>query len=445
MSHVLVVDDDPDFAHGLAQVIGNEGLSVATAGSLGEARARMATRVPDMLLVDLKLPDGSGIELVQDASTGAVSSDVVLITGHATVETAVEALRLGASDFLTKPIDYARLKMILASFTRTRDLKDEVGALRKELRNLGRFGPLVGRATAMQELYDLVAKVAASDLTVFLLGETGTGKELVAQTIHDLSRRRRRGFFPLNCGAVSPNLMESELFGHERGSFTGAERSHRGIFERASGGTLFLDEITEMPVELQVKLLRALETSEVLRVGGSKTIPVDVRVIAASNRDPAEALTAGKLREDLLYRLNVFPIHIPPLRERAEDVEALAVHFLDLLNQQEGTAKHFAPGAMEVLRRHHWPGNVRELKNVIQRAHILCPNSEVAFDGFPLGGCEELGLDLPLRVGTSIAEAERQLILATLKGLGGDKRKAAEVLNISLKTLYNRLNVYKAG
>jgi len=445
MSHVLVVDDDPDFAHGLAQVIGNEGLSVATAGSLGEARARMATRVPDMLLVDLKLPDGSGIELVQDASAGTVASDVVLITGHATVETAVEALRLGASDFLTKPIDHARLKMILASFTRTRDLKDEVGALRKELRSLGRFGPLVGRAPGMHNLYDLVAKVAGSDLTVFLLGETGTGKELVAQTIHDLSRRRRRGFFPLNCGAVSPNLMESELFGHERGSFTGAERSHRGIFERASGGTLFLDEITEMPVELQVKLLRALETAEVLRVGGSKSTAVDVRVIAASNRDPTEALSAGKLREDLLYRLNVFPIHIPPLRERTEDVEALAVHFLDLLNQQEGASKRFAPGAIEVLRRHHWPGNVRELKNVIQRAFILSPNSEVTFDGFALGRGEELGLDLPLRVGTSIAEAERQLILATLKGLGGDKRKAAEVLNISLKTLYNRLNVYKAG
>jgi DNA-binding NtrC family response regulator len=443
--HVLVVDDDPDFARGLAEVIGGEGLSVAVAGSLGEARARIASRAPELLLVDLKLPDGSGIELVHDSTANPAPSEVVLITGHATVETAVEALREGASDFLTKPVDLARLKMILASFTRTRDLKDEVGALRRELRSLGRFGPLVGRSTAMQNLYDLMAKVSSSDLTVLLLGETGTGKELVAQTIHDLSRRRRHGFFPLNCGAVSPNLMESELFGHERGSFTGAERSHRGIFERASGGTLFLDEITEMPVELQVKLLRALETAEVLRVGGSKSTAVDVRVIAASNRDAAEAVSAGKLREDLLYRLNVFPIQIPPLRERPEDVEGLALHFLELLNQQEGTTKRFAPGAVECLRRHHWPGNVRELKNVVQRAYILCPHIEVGFDGFPLGSSEELGLDLPLRVGTSIADAERQLILATLKGLGGDKRKAAEVLNISLKTLYNRLNVYKAG
>jgi two-component system response regulator AtoC len=445
MTHVLVVDDDPDFAAGLAEVIGSEGLSVSTAGSLGEARARMAARPPDMLLVDLKLPDGSGIELVNDTSVTPSASEVVLITGHATVETAVDALRQGASDFLTKPVDLARLKMLLASFSRTRDLKEEVGALRRELRSLGRFGPLVGRAPAMQKLYDLVAKVAPSDLTVFLLGETGTGKELVAETIHDLSRRRRRGFFPLNCGAVSPTLMESELFGHERGSFTGAERAHRGIFERANGGTLFLDEITEMSVELQVKLLRVLETAEVLRVGGSKPAPVDVRVIAASNRDPGAALAAGKLREDLLYRLNVFPIHIPPLRERPEDVEALALHFLDLLNQEEGSSKRFAAGAVECLLRHHWPGNVRELKNVVQRAYILSPDGEIGFDGFPLGGGDELGLDLPLRVGTSIAEAERQLILATLKGLGGDKRKAAEVLNISLKTLYNRLNVYKAG
>jgi DNA-binding NtrC family response regulator len=281
---------------------------------------------------------------------------------------------------------------------------------------------------------------------VLLLGETGTGKELCAQTIHEMSRRRHAAFLPVNCGAVSPHLIESELFGHERGSFTGAERSHRGHFERAHAGTIFLDEITEMPPELQVKLLRVLETGAVMRVGGSEPVKVDVRVIAAGNRPPDRALADGKMREDLLYRLNVFPITLPPLRERREDVALLAQHFLDALNQEnEGPPKQLTRAALDRLRSHPWPGNVRELKNVLQRAFILSPG-DIGVDSLPVGVVEErMGSSLVMRVGMPVAEAERRLILATLEHCDGDKKKAAEILGISLKTLYNRLNEYKGA
>jgi DNA-binding NtrC family response regulator len=288
--------------------------------------------------------------------------------------------------------------------------------------------------------------VAPTSACVLLSGETGTGKELVAETIHSLSRRSKEAFLPLNCGGVSPALIESELFGHERGSFTGADRVHKGYFERTNRGTLFLDEITEMPHELQVKLLRALETGTVHRVGGTEAIKINVRVIAATNRSPQEAVAAGKLREDLLYRLNVFPIHIPPLRDRREDIEVLAKHFLGVFNKQEGAAKELTPAAIERLRSHRWPGNVRELKNVVQRAFILAEN-DILPESLPLNVSEPVAADtsLQMKVGTSIGEAERRLILATLEHFGGDKKKAAEVLKISLKTLYNRVNAYGGG
>jgi DNA-binding NtrC family response regulator len=297
----------------------------------------------------------------------------------------------------------------------------------------------------MQKVYDLVAKVARTEATILITGDTGTGKEVAAQTIHQLSRRSRGTFLPLNCGAVSPNLIESELFGHERGSFTGADRAHKGYFERAGGGTLFLDEVTETPLESQVKLLRVLETGTVIRVGGTEPIKVDVRVIAATNRVPEEAVAGGKLREDLLYRLNVFPIHLPTLWERREDIELLAEHFLGQLNKQEGTSKEFTRAAMERLRTHRWPGNVRELRNVVHRAFILAEDA-VGVDALPLGVKDDAdGSSLLMKVGISIAEAERRLILATLEHVEGDKKKAADLLKISLKTLYNRLNVYRGG
>jgi DNA-binding NtrC family response regulator len=441
----LVVDDDPEFRSGLAEAVRLEGFTTTTAESLTEARRQLAESPPQVVLVDLSLPDGSGLELLKEIEPNGGSPEVVLVTGQATVGTAVEALRLGATDYLTKPVDFSRVKSILANLARTRELKEEIGSLRGELRRLGRFGPLVGASAPMQQLYDLLARIAKTDATVLVLGETGTGKELVAQTIHDLSRRSKAAFVPVNCGAVSPTLIESEMFGHERGSFTGADRAHKGYFERANRGTIFLDEITEMPPELQVKLLRVLETGTLTRVGGSEVIKTDMRVIAASNRRPEEAVAAGKLREDLLYRLNVFPIVLAPLRDRREDIDLLADHFLDVLNKDAGTGKRLTAAAIERLRAHTWPGNVRELWNVLQRAYLLAED-DIGVDSLPLVVVEDVrSSGLSLQVGTSIAEAERRLILATLAHCDGNKKKASEVLKISLKTLYNRLNVYKGA
>jgi two-component system response regulator AtoC len=445
MPHALLVEDDPNFQSALAELVEREGFSISVASTLEEARALVATRPPDVALVDLQLPDGNGMDLFREVEQPP-STEIVLITGHASVDTAVDALRIGASDYLTKPLDVARLKTVLANVARVRELKEEVGTLRAALRKLGHFGSLIGTSPAMEKIYDMISRVAPTDATVLLTGESGTGKDLVAQTLHDLSRRRQAPFLPLDCGAVSPNLIESEMFGHERGSFTGADRMHRGYFERANGGTLFLDEITEMAIELQVKLLRVLETGTVLRIGGERPISVDVRVIAATNRRPEEAVAEGKLREDLLYRLKVFPIHLPPLRERGADIELLAESFLEQLNKAEATKKRFTKAAMERLQAHSWPGNVRELKNLVHHAFILA-DDEIGPNFLPpqlAGGGDFSGPSLQLRVGVSLAEADRRLILATLNEFSDNKKKAAEVLGISLKTLYNRINDYKA-
>src|SRR5947209_7797042 len=326
---------------------------------------------------------------------------------------------------------------------RTGELRAEIGELREELRKLGRYGHLLGSSGPMQKLYDQLGRVAPTSATVLLVGESGTGKELAAQTIHEMSRRKRAPFLPLNCGAVSPQLIESELFGHEKGSFTGADRQHKGYFERAHGGTLFLDEITEIPQELQVKLLRVLETGTFMRVGTTTPMSTDVRIICATNRNPEGAVADGKLREDLYHRLNVFPISMPPLRERGTDIELLAQHFLDVLNKQESASKNFAPATIAALYAHTWPGNVRELKNYVQRAFILAddvidshlaPASVAQPESAPL---------LSVRVGSTLDEVSRRLIEATLAECGS-KRKAADMLGISLKTLYNRLAAYKS-
>jgi two-component system response regulator AtoC len=442
MPHALLVDDDPNVLLPFAELIEQAGFETSVASTLEDARTLIRGKVPDVVLIDLILPDGNGMDLLKEFDG---STQVVLVTGHASVDTAVAGLRMGVSDYLTKPVDVARLKTVLAHVLGTLQLKEEIGTLRGELRSLGHFGQLIGVSPAMQKVYDLVARVAQTDATVLLTGESGTGKDVVAQTLHELSRRRKELFLPLNCGAVSPTLIESELFGHERGSFTGADRTHKGYFERATGGTLFLDEITEMPIELQVKLLRVLETGAVIRLGGERPIAVDVRVIAASNRDLGEAVAQGKMREDLLYRLRVFPIHLPPLRERGDDIALLAEQFLKVLNQTEGTRKTFSPAVMQMLCSHSWPGNVRELKNLVHQVFILA-DQEIQPNCLPT----QLGNDaadpsqpsLHLKIGTSLAEADRRLILATLDQLGGDKRKVAQVLGISVKTLYNRLNEY---
>jgi DNA-binding NtrC family response regulator len=441
MPHLLLVDDDPEALEWLSELAKAEGFSVSQADSLRAARIHLSRLQPDLLLTDLQLPDGKGMDLVNDLETRD-STEVVLITGHASVESAVEALRLGATDYMVKPVDVERLKAILRRVPRTGELRQEIGELRDELRKLGRFGHLLGSSQPMQRLYDQLGRVAPTSATVLLIGESGTGKELAAQTTHDLSRRKKAAFLPLNCGAVSPQLIESELFGHEKGSFTGADRQHKGYFERCHGGTLLLDEITEMPQELQVKLLRVLETGQFMRVGTTTPISADVRLIAATNRNPEQAIAEGKLRSDLFHRLNVFPISMPPLRERATDIELLAQHFLDQLNKRESTGKSFAPGTIAALYAHSWPGNVRELKNYVQRAYILAdevidenlaPASVAAPESAPL---------LTVRVGSTLDEVSRRLIEATLAECGS-KRKAADMLGISLKTLYNRLAVYK--
>ena len=442
MPHALAVDDDPNFLSALAELIEGQGFTTNTACNLRDARAQVSHRTPDVALVDLYLPDGSGIDLLKDLELGA-STEVVLMTGHADVESAVQALRLGASDYLTKPLDIGRLKSILANVASVQPASAVVTQA-EETQEIGRLGLLLGASAPMQSLYEMLTRVAPTEASVFLIGESGTGKDLAAQTLHHLSRRTKAPFLPLNCGAISPTLIESELFGHERGSFTGAARRHKGYFERAHMGTLFLDEITEMPFELQVKLLRVLETGTVARIGGDQPVEVDVRVIAATNRDPQKAVTDGKLREDLLYRLQVFPIHMPPLRDRGDDVTLLADHFLGQLNERHGTAKRFSEDSMERLRNHTWPGNVRELKNIVHRAFIMA-DQEITPRCLPreVGGESGIVRSLHFQVGASIEDVERRLIMATLEAYGGNKRKTADVLGVSLKTLYNRLNAYR--
>ncbi len=442
MPHVLIVDDDVNTRDALVEITAAEGFSTAVAGNIREAQAQIMRQRPDVVLIDLKLPDGSGMDLFNDIESRA-TTEIVLITGHASVETAVEALRLGAADYLTKPINFKRLKALLSRIPRTVDLKEEIGVLRSELRRLGHFGQMLGAAPAMQKLYNHIGRVAPTEATVLLLGESGTGKELAAQTIHELSLRQKHPFLPVNCGAISPQLIESEIFGHEKGSFTGADRQHKGYFERANGGTLFLDEITEMPIELQVKLLRVLETGTFMRIGSNQEIETDVRVIAATNRDPETAVSEGKLRLDLYHRLNVFPLRIPPLRERGSDIELLAQHFLEELNAAHGTSKVLSADGLACLSNYHWPGNVRELRNYIQRAFILSDHTIDAAALAPVITTQSpVGMTLAIPVGTSLAEVDRKLIYATLELCGGVKKRAADILGISLKTLYNRLEEY---
>ena len=467
MGLVLIVDDDADAADMLATLIAAEGFKVAVAPSLAEAKKQLALREPCLVLLDLNLPDGSGLSLFSEESL-LNNAQVVLITGHATLETSIEALRLGAADYLVKPVHPDQLRGVLGRVVRPNMLAAELETWREQLAREGRFGQhLVGRSEQMQHVYQQIARVAATSVSVFIVGESGTGKELVAQTVHGLSRRRGQAFLAVNCGAISPHLMESEIFGHEKGSFTGADRQHQGFFERAHGGTLFLDEVTEMPLELQVKLLRVLETGSFMRVGSSVARSTDVRIIAATNRDPLAAVQAGTLREDLLYRLNVFPIVLPPLREHPEDIELLCTHFLQAIAQKEGVLRQLTPAALQKLQAYRWPGNVRELRNAMQRAHVMAEGLFITDEWLPTNRPEDLAagqgdagvgvganagagtgagsLDDGFLPGTSLADAEQQLILRTLQHFDNHKERTAAALGISLKTLYNKLKGYEAS
>lgn len=457
MSHVLIVEDNVDSAEMMAALIASENFTVVVAHSLRDARRQLALHPPDVVLLDLQLPDGSGMTLFDDPKL-LENAEVVLITGHASLETSIQAFRLGAADYLIKPVTMKQLQGILSRVMRPAALKVERATLREEWERSGHFGHLSGRSLAMRRVYEQISRVATTAVTVFLTGESGTGKEMVARTVHELSRRRSQPFLALNCGAISPNLIESEIFGHEKGSFTGADRQHVGFFERAHGGTLFLDEVTEMPLELQVKLLRVLETGTLMRVGSTQSQEIDVRVLAATNRPPHEAVAAGRLRDDLLYRLNVFPINLPPLRERVDDIVLLAEQFLADIGQREGQAKRFSATALAHLATYRWPGNVRELRNVVQRAYLMAADEIITDEWLPSDTPAPPGPSRPapsdsngsitVHLGTTLAEAEYQLILATLQHFNNHKERTAAVLGVSLKTLYNRLKEYagnKAG
>ncbi len=360
-------------------------------GTAGEAARAIEDFKPEVLVVDVNLPDGDGIEVFRLARESDPERDGIVITGQATLDSAVEALRAGVSDYLLKPLRSAQLEVVFQRLTARRRLESEVDSLRGELVEAGRLGELIGLSEPMKKVFDVLRRVARSNASVLVTGASGTGKEVVARTIHRLSRRSAMPFVAFNCGAISPNLIESELFGHERGSFTGADKRRVGYFEEASGGTLFLDEITEMGSELQVKLLRVLEAKTVRRVGGSQDLRVDIRLVSATNRDPQQAIQDGKLREDLYYRLNVLPIVLPTLAERPEDIPLLAEHFRKQIEEQEKAGvSAWDPRALELLRAWDWPGNVRELRNVVHRAYVMTEGDtigpEVVADLLPAAG-----------------------------------------------------------
>jgi DNA-binding NtrC family response regulator len=413
---------------------------------LADARAQIEVSDRfDFAVVDLELPDGAGMEIVrllQDRGT-----EVLVLTGHGSVDTAVEAMRHGVLDFLTKPVDTARFHKAIRDVKKSALLRHDLQRLRNQLLDKGHFSGMVGKSLAIRKVFAHIEKAAPTGSTILVTGETGTGKELVAAAIHRLSPRGAGRLVSINCGALPPTLIESELFGHEQGSFTGASKKKIGVFEQAHGGTLFLDELFEMPLDLQVKLLRVLETKEVVRIGAESPTQVDFRLIAATNFDLVHTARSGKIREDLLYRLMVFPIDVPPLRERIEDLPLLANHFLDLLVRLNGDHKRFSPEALSVLQERDWPGNIRELRNAVERAYIL---SESTIEGEHVTQIiakqrSPKLCNLEVKVGMSAAEGERALLEATLRSFGGDKRRAAETLGVSLKTLYNRLKEYRAA
>jgi DNA-binding NtrC family response regulator len=381
---VLIVEDDTATRRGLEEslgALGGMGGEILAVGTARQASDALREFQPHLLVVDIALPDGDGLDILREARQLQADTDAIVITGSSAIDHAIEALRAGATDYLLKPLRSAQLEAVFQRVAERRRLELELDTLRSELQETGRLGEMVGRSEAMQRVFEEIRKVARSLAPVLISGPSGSGKEVAARTIHRLSRRAGKPFVAFNCGAVSPTLIESELFGHERGSFTGADRRRVGYFEEADGGTLFLDEITEMSPELQVRLLRVLEERTLRRVGGAQDLKVDVRVISATNRDPEEAVRQGKIREDLYYRLNVFPLCLPALKERREDVPLLAEHFRREIEEQEKAGvEAFEPAALELLQRHEWPGNVRELRNIVHRASIVTEKGTIRAD-----------------------------------------------------------------
>lgn len=435
VASILLVDDDETFARTTQELLTMLGHKVVTAGNIREGLDAIKGRSFDMLLLDLMLPDGSGFEVLEGLPQKDSQPHVAIITGNTAVKSLVKTVLGPNISYLIKPINLEDLKHLIDRAT-SAEADEEVGNRH--------FGALIGESPAMQELYQMIERVAATRANVLIQGESGVGKELVAQAIHRASGTNGP-FVAANCGAISRELISSELFGHEKGAFTGAVSRRIGFFEQANGGTLFLDEVTEMPIDLQPTLLRVLETRQITRLGSAQKIPVDCRIISATNR-PLEALAEEDcLREDLYFRLAVFPISVPPLREHKEDIPLLARAFLSDLNAQNDTILELSDEAIERLQAYDWPGNVRELRHAVHRAFIMTsPNNRYLNLPRELASpfAKERTTQPGLRAGKTISEMEKELITLTLQQVGGDKQNAAKMLGISLKTLYNRLNAY---
>jgi len=449
MPSILVIDDKESMRGMLAETLSGEGYDVDTAadGKTGINRAK--EKKFDVVLTDLKLPEMDGIAVLSQLKEADPDMAVIVMTAFGTIETAVEAMKLGAVDFISKPFDTDRLGVIIKKALENRRLVAENALLREALDQSLGFSEIIGRSEKMLDVSRLIQKVAQSDTTVLLLGESGTGKELFARAIHNLSPRKNRPFVAINCAAIPSELLENELFGSERGAFTGAVARKMGKFEIAEGGTIFLDEVGDMSPALQAKLLRVLQEKTFERLGGTKLIAVDVRIIAASNVDLKEAIEKKTFREDLYYRLSVFPIKIPPLRERREDIPNLANHFIrKFCLEMKKPVKSLSQDAGNILDRYHWPGNVRELENTVERAIILCEGKKIT--------PEHLAIRIPttaeirLREGAGLKEvsqfaqmeAERGMIVRVLTQTRGNKRKAAEILKIDYTTLFEKIKKY---
>ncbi len=446
---VLVVEDDRAARVGLTELIRAWGYVAEDAADGEEALQKITTFRPGIVLTDLVMPRLDGLGLLRALHDQLTDLCVVILTAQGTVETAVEAIRDGAYDYLTKPVDPHRLQILLAKAVERQETRREVRVLRRQLRDQGSFGRIIGNTPAIRKLYRTIEQAAPTGASVLIWGESGTGKELVAQTIHQLSDRSAQPYIAINCAAIPETLLESEIFGHEKGAFTGAVERRLGCFELAHRGTLFLDEIAEMVPVTQVKLLRVLQERTFRRLGGRVEQNVDVRIIAATNVNPLDAVAKGKLREDLYYRLNVFAIELPPLRSRREDIPLLVQSFIgEFAARNDRAVKGVSQEALAMLERYHWPGNVRELRNVIERATILAPGEfiepaqlppELSAPAAPAAGQHRV----TLTPGTTVDEAEMRLIEITLAHTGQNKTRAAEMLGISLKTLHNKLNRMK--
>lgn len=447
---VLIVEDEENERTGLAELVSGWGYRADTARDGLEGLEKAASWLPDMVVTDMKMPRMGGLELLERLASDSRTMAVIVVTAQGTIDSAVQAMRMGAYDYITKPIDTNRLRTILQNASALLGTKTELEVTRRKLRDAGSLGTLVGSSKKMQEIFRLIEMVAPSTASVLITGASGTGKELVARTVHELSPRRTKPFVPINCAAIPETLIESEIFGHEKGAFTGALERRTGCFELAEGGTLLLDEIGEMPVATQAKLLRVLEDHKLRRLGSKVETTVDVRVLAATNKVPEEAVAKGELRNDLYYRLNVFNIHMPPLREHKEDIPELLQRLLgEVSTKHDRKVAAVSEAVLNVFRNYSWPGNVREMRNTLERAVIVCDGAVIetkhlppGFGQAPLRASSDDPDAVRVGVGTTVGEAEKMLILKTLEATSNNKTRAAEILGISLKTLHNKLKEY---